>query len=110
MTEEEKLMMYQEKKQFVENINEVFQMEPKCPSVEGVHYEVLTKDFGENRVDIREWIVIHYTGGGYSVKLVSGNSNIANFRVIGSMLAGGCYEEVQMYQDQIKSGYTKVDL
>ncbi len=110
MTMEEKLEMYTEKKQFVENINEVFQMEPGCPSVEGVTYEVYSKDYGEGRVDNREWIIVHFYGGGKSVKVVSGNSNIANFKVIGTMLAGGYYTEVYTYQKQLDDGYTKVEL
>ena len=110
MTMEEKLEMYTEKKQFVENINEVFQMEPGCPSVEGVSYEVYSKDYGAGRVDNREWIIVHFYGGGKSVKVVSGNSNIANFKVIGTMLAGGYYTEVYTYQKQLDDGYTKVEL
>lgn len=110
MTMEEKHEMYLEKKKFIENLNEVFQMEPRCPSVEGVSYEVYTKDYGEDRVDIREWTIVHFVGGGKSVKLVTGNSNIANFKVIGSMLVGGYYTEVYTYQKQVEDGYTKIDL
>ena len=47
---------------------------------------------------------------GKSVKVVSGNSNIANFRVVGTMLVGGYYAENYTYQKQIEDGYTKVDL
>jgi hypothetical protein len=110
MTEAEKLEMYLEKKRFIENVNEVFQMDPRCPSVEGVHYEVYTRDYGEGRIDTREWIIIHFTGGGKSVRIVNGNSNIANFKVIGGMLAGGYYSEVQTYQEQLDNGYTRVEL
>ena len=110
MTVEEKREMYLEKKKFIENLNEVFQMEPRCPSVEGVSYEVYTKDYGEDRIDTREWAIVHFVGDGKSVKLVTGNSNIANFKVIGSMLVGGYYTEVYTYQKQIEDGYTKVVL
>ena len=110
MTVEEKHEMYLEKKKFVENLNEVFQMEPRCPSVEGVSYEVYIKDYGEGRVDEREWVIVHFVGGGKSVKVVSGNSNIANFRVVGTMLVGGYYAENFTYQKQIEDGYTKVEL
>lgn len=110
MTAEEQHGMYLEKKKFVENLNEVFQMEPRCPSVEGVHYEVYTKDYGEDRIDTREWVIVHFVGGGKSVKLVTGNSNIANFKVIGSMLVGGYYTEVYTYQKQVEDGYTLVVL
>ena len=102
--------MYSEKKKFIENLNEVFQVEPGCPSVEGVSYEVYIKDYGEDRIDVREWVIVHFVGGGKSVSLVTGNSNIANFKVVGSMLAGGYYTEVYTYQKQSDDGYTKVDL
>ena len=110
MTLEEKRELYLEKKKFIKNLNELFQMEPRCPSVEGVHYELYAKDYGEGRIDEREWIVVHFTGGGKSVKVVSGNSNIANFRVVGTMLAGGYYAENRTYQTQVDNGYTKVVL
>ena len=110
MTMEDKLAMYADKKRFIENLNEVFQLEPGCPSVEGVSYELYTKDYGEGRVDEREWITVHFTGGGKSVKVVSGNSNIANFKVVGTMLVGGYYAENYTYQRQEEDGYTKVAL
>ena len=110
MTLEEKYEMYLEKKKFIENLNEVFQMEPRCPSVEGVSYELYTKDYGEGRIDEREWVIVHFVGGGKSVKIVSCNSNIANFKVIGSMLVGGYYTENDTYQKQLADGYIKVEL
>jgi hypothetical protein len=110
MTLEEKLEMYREKARFIENLSGVFQVRPGCPTVEGVSYEVYTKNYGEDRIDIREWVIVHYTGGGWAAKLVSGNSNIANFRVVGSMLSGGCYEEVRTYQDQVGLGYERIEL
>lgn len=110
MTAQEKLEMYLEKKRFIENVNEVFCIEPGCPAVEGVSYEVYTKDYGEGRIDTREWIIVHYHGGGRAPMIVSGNSNAANFRVIGTMLQGGCYEQVRLYEDQFINGYERVEL
>ena len=106
----ESIEMYLDKKQFIENINEAFQIAPGCPTVEGVSYEVYTKGTGEDSFSIREWVIVHFVGGGRSVKQVTGNSNIANFKVIGGMLVGGYYTEVYTYQKQIDDGYTKVDL
>jgi hypothetical protein len=106
----EKIEMYAEKKKFVENINEVFQMEPRCPSVEGVVYEVYMKKLDDDRVDTREWVVVHFHGGGKCPKIVGGNSNIANFKVIGGMLTGGYYSEVQTYQEQVNNGYEMIEL
>lgn len=114
MTMEEKIEMCKEKKKFVENINDMFQVEPRCPSVDGVSYEVYSKTIDEvlfpGATDFREWVIVHFTGGGKSVRIVSGNSNIANFKVIGCMLTGGYYSEVQTYQEQVNRGYEKVEL
>ena len=114
MNMQEKIMMYQEKKQFIENLNEVFRIEPGCPTVEGVSYEVYQKKLDEalfpGITDYREWVIVHYIGGGKAPKLVNGNSNIANFIVIGSMLQGGCYDQVSLYSEQFTTGYERVDL
>jgi len=109
MTSEEKLNMYREKKQFIENLGYAFQVRPGCASVEGVEYEVYQKLYIDV-MDFREWIIVHYTGGGRAMKIVSGNSNAANFVVIGSMLHGGCYEQVRIYEEQSEHGYEKVKL
>lgn len=112
MTIVEKMEMYREKKQFIENVNEVFQTEPRPAgsSVEGITYSVYKKAFSEDRVEYREWVVVHFCGGGKSPRLVSGNSNIANFRLIGEMLDGGYYNEVRDYDTQIERGYERLDL
>jgi hypothetical protein len=110
MTMEEKLEMYKEKKRFIENLCGVFQIEPGCASVEGVSYEVYRKVFSDRLSETREWIIVHYTGGGKAMKVVSGNSNAANFVVVGSMLQGGCYEQVRMYEEQLENGYERVEL
>lgn len=110
MTLEEKIKMYQGKKQFIENLNEVFQMEPKCGSVEGVSFEVFTKDHGEDRIETREWVIVHFVGGGKCYKVVSGNSNTANFRAIGLLLDGGHYEETRFYELQKENGFVQLEL
>ena len=113
MTTVERIEMYKEKKQFIENLNEVFCIEPGCASVEGASYEVYQKDLTgmfEGITEYREWVVVHYHGGGKAMKLVSGNSNAANMVVIASMLQGGSYDQVQMYEDQEKDGYKRVEL
>ena len=109
MTLEEKLKMYKEKKQFIENLSFAFQVRPGCASVEGVDYEVYQKLFIDV-IDFREWVIIHYVGGGKAMKIVSGNSNAANFVVIGSMLQGGSYEQVHVYEEQLANGYERVEL
>ena len=110
MTLEETLQMYREKKQFIENLGYAFQVRPGCASVEGVDYEVYTRQHSNQLIETREWVIVHYTGGGKAMKIVSGNSNAANFVVIGSMLHGGCYEQVRMYQDQEAEGFERVKL
>lgn len=109
MTSEDKLNMFREKKQFIENLGYAFQVRPGCASVEGVEYEVYQKLYIDV-LDFREWVIVHYTGGGKAMKIVSGNSNAANFVVIGYMLQGGCYEQVRFYEDQLEQGYEMVTL
>ena len=114
MTDQDRMQMYLEKKQFIENLNEVFQMEPSCPEVEGVSYEVYSKQLEgpifTGVLDYMEWIVVHFAGGGKCPKVVSGNSNISNFRVVGSLLTGGFYDHMRMYKDLAETGYERIDL
>lgn len=109
MTISEKLVMYKEKKDFVENISKVFQTGPKGSNVASVKYEVYRKDT-EDTTFFVEYVIVTFFGGGYSVKCVNGNSNTANFRAIGSMLDGGYYDEVRDYQELKNIGYEKVNL
>lgn len=109
MNLEDKLRMFREKKQFIENLGYAFQVRPGCATVEGVEYEVYKKLYIDVP-DYREWIIVHYVGGGKAMKIVSGNSNAANFVVIGSMLQGGCYEQVSYYREQEANGYERVVL
>lgn len=110
MTMEEKLRMYKEKERFVEALSGVFQTTKHNSSVEGIGYEVYTKQFSDRISETREWVIVYYHGGGKAMKIVSGNSNVANYVVIGSMLQGGCYEQVRMYEDQTAEGFKKVEL
>lgn len=109
MTLEEKLAMYGEKQRFVEAISGVFKTTNHNSSVEGVSYEAYQKPICDV-IDFREWVVVYYTGGGKAMKIVSGSSCVSIFTVIGSMLQGGCYEQVRFYEDQLEQGYEKVIL
>lgn len=113
MTMEEKIKMYKEKKAFIDNLSRVFETKPKGSVVETIEYEIYTKEiaYDENvRKHIVEFIVITFVGGGKSVKVVSGNSNTANFRVIGSMLDGGYYADNSYYESMIETGYERIEL
>ena len=110
MTWEEKLEMFKNKERFVEAVSGVFQTTKHNSTVEGVEYEVYIKRFSERLSEVREWVIVYYSGGGKAMKLVSGNSNVANFEVIGSMLQGGCYEQVRMYDCQVAEGFERVSL
>ena len=109
MTIEEKLNMYREKERFVKAVSGVFQTTSHSSSVEGVTYEVYQKLYIDV-IDFREWVVVHYVGGGKAMKIVSGSSCVSIFSVIGSMLQGGCYEQVRFYEDQKEQGYERVTL
>ena len=110
MTMEEKMEMYREKNRFIEGLSAVFQTRPKGSSVTKITYEVYTKVIDEEHTSTREWVIVHFIGGGKSPRFVSGNSNTANFRVLGEMLNGGYYDEVRDYESQEERGYTLLTL
>lgn len=109
MTVEEKLKMYREKRQFVYELAMTFVKVPKGHSVVDIFYEVFFKEFGD-ATDISEWVTVTYFGGGQAHRVVSGNSNSANFQVVASMLDGGCYEQNRTYELLADRGYKKLDL
>ena len=90
-------------------MSEVFSTNPKTHSVEAITYEVYSKPFNDN-VYYAEWIVVHFDGGGSSPRFVTGNSNTANFRVLGDMINGGYYAEVQDYRSLTERGFVRVNL
>jgi hypothetical protein len=65
---------------------------------------------GEERDHYVEYVVVNFIGGGKCVRFVSGNSNTANFRVIGGLLEGGYYDEVPDYNSLKERGFTYVIL
>ena len=111
MTMEEKIKMYQEKKSFIEGLSKVFEAKPKGSTVEAIAYEVYHKDIVRGDVTynhIVEFVVVHFFGGAKSAKVVSGNSNIANFRVLGTLVDGGDYGELEYYNSVCNNGYSKL--
>lgn len=109
MTTEEKLKMYREKRQFIHGVSMAFIKVPRGHSVDGVIYEVFFRE-GEHCTDVTEWITVQYDGGAEAHKVVSGNSNAANFEVVASMVYGGCYEQNPTYSQLTALGYKKMDL
>lgn len=113
MTMEEKIKMYKEKKAFIEGLSKVFETRPAGSSVSLITYEVYSKEIVRDENIYRhtvEFVVVIFDGGGKSAKIVSGNSNTANFEVIGPMLNGGYYEENQYYESMTENGYTLIEL
>lgn len=113
MTTAEKLAMYANKKAFIETISKAFEKNLSKSSVTSIEYEVYHRKVtinGEERDHYVEYVVVNYIGGGKCVRFVSGNSNTANFRVIGSLLEGGYYDEVQDYNSLKEKGFTYVIL
>lgn len=109
MTIEEKLKMYREKRQFIYEVSMTFIKVPGGHSVDGVLYEVLFKeaDWG---TEITEWITVQYKGGAEAHRVVTGNSNSANFCVVADMINGGCYEQNYTYDNLVSRGFKKLDL
>lgn len=109
MTVEEKLAMYRRKRDFVNCINLGFQTRPFGSTVDFIEYEVYEKDFSGEPF-FNEWLVVHFFGGGKSVCVVTGNSDITNFKVLATMVDGGLYEENPMYGSLEPSGFKRVKL
>jgi hypothetical protein len=110
---EEKIKMYKEKKAFIDGLSKVFETKPAGSAVDSIKYEVYTKEIARDENIYRhcvEFVIITFVGGGKSVKVVSGNSNTANFRVLGPMLDGGYYEENSYYDSMVETGYEAIDL
>ena len=109
MTIEEKLKMYREKRQFIYEVSMAFIKVPKGHSVDSVTYEVFFRG-PDWEAEITEWITVQYNGGAKAHRVVSCNSNSANFSVVANMLEGGCYEQNFTYEQLIDRGWKKLDL
>ncbi len=105
MTREEKIKMYQEKKEFIDRISEALQ-NTKGSSVESVRYEVW-----ENTEHgwYEEFVIITFFGGSISPFCANGNSNLCNFEQIGKKCQGGYYNEVDFYE-KCCSEMTQIEL
>jgi hypothetical protein len=113
MTVAEKIEMFKGKKAFIKDISNAFEGKSVNSSVSKIDYEVYHKEVtrdGNVYQHYVEFVIVRFYGGGKSVKVVSGNSNTANFRVLGSMLDGGYYEDNMGYDKLSEMGFTKVNL
>lgn len=112
MTFEEKIKMYKDKKNFITEVNKAFESK-KIGTVTSVDYEVYHKEVtyeGKIHDHFAEFLIVNFVGGGKSVRVASGNSNTANFRVLGTMLDGGHYEDKPYYMSMLETGYKLVEL
>lgn len=111
MTTAEKTMMYKEKRDFIKNISKAFEARPKGSSVESIDYEVYTKYHVELDIhQFAEYLVVNFVGGAKSVARVSSNSNMSNFKVLGTLVDGGYYDEIVDYDSLSGLGFTVVPL
>lgn len=113
MSYEEKIEMYRGKKVFIENISKAFSETPRVSSVTSIDYEVYRRKVtinGEERDHYVEYVIVNFFGGGRSAKFVSGNSCTANFRVLGTLVEGGYYDENRDYDALADKGFTLVPL
>ena len=110
MTINEKIEMYKEKKGFIEKLSEVFtEYRPKGSTVAKIEYKVFYKAISKDS-SFQEWIIVTYNGGAFSPLNVNGNSNTANYKVIGNVLNSGDYELVDVYLDLTNQGYEEIEL
>lgn len=108
MTIAEKIEMYRSKRTFIKNISMAFEAKPSKTTVTSVDYEVYRKEINEDITYFAEYIIVNFIGGAKSVRTVNGNSNSANFRVIGELIDGGYYDEVRDYETIEDRGFSLV--
>lgn len=110
MTTDRLIAMYKHKKLFIDGISKVFENKALNSNVASIGYSVLTKVIDESTTDYNEFVIVTFTSGARSIRNITGNSNSANFREIGTLIEGGYYEEVKYYKDLLANGYTVVEL
>lgn len=111
MTHEAKVAMYSEKKKFIDNLNLVFQTNPKGSTISEITYEVYMKPASEDNNHYLEWIVVTYHDGYKAVIRASGNSNMANFTAISKVLFSDDYsEELSYYESLLTNGWGLLSL
>jgi hypothetical protein len=99
LTVEERMHMYHGKKLFIDHISKVFEDEYLQSNVTKVDYEVYSNYSAVwNETYYTEFVVVHFVGGGKSVRTISGNSNNTNFQEIGKLINGGYYDGLEFYQ------------
>ncbi len=111
MTYEEKIVMFKGKKAFIENVSKAFEATPRVSSVTSIEYEVYHRKVTvreETYDHFAEYVIVNFFGGGKSVKLVTGNSCTANFRILGPMLDGGYYDEIREYETLEDRGFSLI--
>lgn len=105
LTRDQKMQMYRGKKRFIDHISKVFEDESLMSNVERVDYEVYSKLSPDGHDTwYTEFAVVTFVGGGKSVRVISGNSNNANFREIAKLIDGGYYDELEFYKRVKESG------
>lgn len=109
LTLEERMHMYHGKKLFIDHISKVFEDKYLQSNVARVDYEVYSKVVDPETTYYTEFVVVTFTGGGKSVRVISGNSNNANFREIGKLIDGGYYDELEFYK-RVKESSDVVNL
>lgn len=109
MTFEEKVVMWSEKKRFIEALDGVFQTKPVGSTIEKISYEVYQKEIGD-MMRYGEWLVLYFEGGAMLATHATGCSNIANLRTIASYVDGGYYEEIRTYRALLETGWEPVEL
>lgn len=110
LTVEERMHMYHGKKLFIDHISKVFEDEYLQSNVTKVDYEVYSNyNVVWDETYYTEFVVVHFVGGGKSVRTISGNSNNTNFIEVGKLINGGYYDELDYY-NKVKSNATFVEV
>ena len=96
-----------DKYKFVHELGKVLTCMPRQGIVD-VRYEYW---INRNSPWHQETVIVEFRNGVFEVRNVNGDSLSAIFREIGTLLNGGHYDEVELYNDMIATGdWEKLDL
>lgn len=104
LTQSRKLSLLK-KQEFVDRINYAISGQPRI-AVTNVKLDIWYNEFGYSE----ETMVVTFEGGACGVRNCHCNSNSANFRAIADMVDGGCYDELQRYEEMRPKGYSLEDV
>lgn len=109
MTQNERMVMYQNKEAFIQRLNlALTDPAPKGSNLINLRYEVYAgqTQSDPSRTYYEEFVVLVFPSVECPI-CTNGNSDTANLRIVANAINGGAYEDVRFYE-QIKSTMERI--